>query len=85
MSILFLDNLLKARQKCKKAESDSELATDLEEDTRRRKKKVVFDSDDDESDGGKENYIKISYPKPPNRSLDDNGKYIILLHIYVVT
>lgn len=72
MSILFLDNLLKARQKCRKAESESELATDQEDNNRKRKKKTVFESD--ESDGENEKYIKISYPKPPNRSVVNNGK-----------
>lgn len=61
----FLDDLIKAREKCKRAENDSEIATtDIEEPkTRKRKRKIRPVQSDDDSDG--DDYISITYPAAP--------------------
>lgn len=60
------DDLMKVREKCKKAESESEIFTEFENDNEKRKRKLVhFDSDDSNSENEKQNEIR--YPIPPKK------------------
>lgn len=62
----FTDDLIKAREKCKKAESDSEILTEVEENgKKKRKRKVINYDSDDESNQETEKQIKIKYPVHP--------------------
>ncbi|KZC13125.1 hypothetical protein WN55_05866 [Dufourea novaeangliae] len=62
-----VDDLTKAREKCRKAESESEVATEWEgeqEDSRRKRKirKIIYDSND-------ERQVQMKYPLPPKKPL----------------
>lgn len=66
----FIDELIKAREKCKKVESDSEILTDVEENEKKKRKRKVINYDSDESDQETEKQIKIKYtvlPPPPKQ------------------
>lgn len=66
------DDLIKAREKCKKAESDSEILTAVEENgKRKRKRKVINYDSDDESNQESEKQIKLEYPVPPKKHVKD--------------
>lgn len=72
MSLLkfYFSDLLKARNKCKKAESDSELLTDAGEQNLRRKRKThpIQRSSDSENDD-EDCYTGIKFPSPPQKNL----------------
>lgn len=74
---MVLDNLLKAREKLKEAECESELVSDNDVTKRKRKRnKILFSSSSDESDNevrGKTFISKNDLPVPPAKTSTDFG------------
>jgi hypothetical protein len=64
--IIFSDDLMKARERCIRAESESELATDLEDQPmKRRSRNKTIQSESGNDDDDDDDILNIKYPNPP--------------------